>query len=49
MKEIKKPYNVYLITKEDGNEDLKFIQGIYEEPYKWLKMTKHQQKNLFPA
>jgi hypothetical protein len=34
MKEIKKPYNVYLITKEDGNEDLKFIQGIYEEPYK---------------
>ena len=34
MKEIKKPYNVYLTIKEDGNEDLKFIQGIYEEPYK---------------
>ena len=34
MKEIKKPYNVYLIKKENGEEELKFIQGIYEDNYK---------------
>lgn len=34
MKEIKKPYNVYLVIKENGDEELKFIQGIYDEPYK---------------
>ena len=34
MKEIKKPYNVYLIKREDGEEELKFIQGIFEGEYK---------------
>ena len=34
MKEIKKPYNVYLIKREDGEEELKFIEGIFEGDYK---------------
>jgi hypothetical protein len=34
MKEIKKPYNVYLIKRENGEEELKFIQGVYDNDYK---------------
>ena len=34
MKEIKKPYNVYLIKNSDGTEELKFIQGVFNDDYK---------------